>query len=166
MIAAAAVVLIGATIAALITLRGIRTPEVEKLLAATSANTIWSINGEVQEPGSNQTPVKAGDRVHVASGTLELKFSSGAAMVMQGPAKATFPNLNKPLLKEGWLWIDSGYTGQSFEVGTPDFFVRNTGTRFGVLVPKKGPAAVHLISGELEILARSDLDHPNRSTGI
>jgi hypothetical protein len=76
-------------------------------------------------------------------------------MVVQGPASVSFPRLERPVLKSGWLWMDSGKSGMSFEVSTPELLVRDIGTRFGVRVPEQDPAELHVIEGKVEILAKS-----------
>ena len=151
-LAAAALVVIGAIVAALVM---VRQPEPGLLTAAATADTKWTVDGLVQDPAAGEWAVTAGSSVQVWSGTVKLRLESGAAMVMQGPASASFPELDKPVLNDGWLWIDSGESGEPFEVSTPELLVRDIGTRFGVRVPEKGSAEVHLIEGKVEVLAKS-----------
>jgi hypothetical protein len=150
--AAAAVLVLGAIIAALVM---VKPPEAGYLTAAATADTKWTVDGLAQDPGAAEWTVSAGSTVQVWSGTVKLRLESGAAMVMQGPAAASFPELDRPVLSNGWLWIDSGESGGSFEVNTPELLVRDIGTRFGVRVPEQGPAEVHLIEGKVEVFARS-----------
>ena len=149
---AAAVLILGAIVAALIM---VNSPEPRQLIAVVAADTKWQVDGSAQDPDANEWVVSPGSTVNVSSGTVKLRFDSGAVMVMQGPARVSFPELNKPVLKNGWLWIDSGKSDESFEVSTPKLIVRDIGTRFGVRVPEKGPAEVHLIEGKVEVLSKS-----------
>ena len=149
---AAAVLAIGAVVAALIM---IKPAEPEVMVVAVSADTRWEVDGLVEDPGATEWAVVEGSTVQVWSGTVRLRLESGAEMVMQGPARVHFPELDKPVLQKGWLWIDSGTSGERFEVSTPDLLIRNVGTRFGIRVPADGPAEVHLIAGKLEVLAKS-----------
>ncbi|MCU0779872.1 MAG: LamG domain-containing protein, partial [Akkermansiaceae bacterium] len=66
----------------------------------------------------------------------------------------------KPVVREGWLWIDSGDPGEFFEVRAPDLRIRNLGTRFGVKVAAGEPTEVHLIQGMLEVTRDLQTDTP------
>jgi ferric-dicitrate binding protein FerR (iron transport regulator) len=151
-LAAVAVLILAAIVASLI---AIKSPEPRQLIAVATADTQWMVDNSAQDPTANEWTVSSGSTVQVWSGTVKLRLESGAVMVMQGPARVSFPELETPVLKKGWLWIDSGKSGESFEVSTPELIVRDIGTRFGVRVPEKGPAEVHLIEGKVEFLAKS-----------
>lgn len=153
-LAAAAVLAFSALITGIIM---VAQPQPPSLTATTSADTRWVVDGEAQNPGEDEWTITKGARVRVMSGTVKLQPESGAAMVIQGPARVSFPELDKPILHHGWLWIDSADSGQSVEVGTPELLVRDIGTRFGVRVPEQGPAEVHLIDGQVDIFAKSTL---------
>ena len=148
LLAAAAMVLLAATVATLIKVALPKVPELALRAAATSR---WSVDGEANATDRQQATLREGGTVRVESGTLELRLESGAAMIMQGPAEVSFPKLNQPVVRSGWLWIDSGGSGETFAVRTPDLRIRNLGTRFGIRVPAEGPAEVHLIKGRLEV---------------
>ncbi len=149
---AAAVLMLVGIVGALIM---ISRPEQGRLNAVTSADTGWMLDGAVQDPAKSKWTVAAGSTIQVWSGTLRLQLESGTAMVVQGPAEVSFPELDQPSLKSGWLWIDSGKSGGPIEVTTPELLVRDIGTRFGVRVPDQGPAEVHLIEGKVEVFAKS-----------
>jgi hypothetical protein len=148
---AAAVLVIGAVVASLVMLKK---PEPMLLSAASTADARWSVDGLVQDPNAEGVTVGEGARVQVMSGTLKLRLESGATMVLLGPARVLFPELGKPVLDHGWLWLDTGESGESFEVRTPELVVRDIGTRFGVRVSEEGPAEVHLIEGKVEVLEK------------
>jgi hypothetical protein len=130
-------------------------PQTPRLTATATADTRWTVDGEAQDPRKGEWLVTKGSTVRVLSGTVKLQPESGAALVMQGPAHASFPEIEKPVLHHGWLWIDSADSGCSVEVGTPELLVRDVGTRFGVRVPEQGPAEVHLIDGRVDVFAKS-----------
>lgn len=159
LLAAAALVMLGAVVAALIK---IAQPQAPELALAAVADSRWSVRGEIRDVEGDKATVRKGATLRVDSGTLELRLESGAAMVVQGPAVVSFPELTQPLLRSGWLWIDSGVRQETFEVRTPDLRIRNLGTRFGVRVPEEGPAEVHLIEGELEVVADRMPGKPHR----
>jgi ferric-dicitrate binding protein FerR (iron transport regulator) len=155
LLAAAALVAVGAVVAALIQ---VARPEVPELALTAAADTRWSVQGEVRDVADRRATVREGSSVRVDSGTLELRFESGASMVLQGPAHVSFPKLSQPVVRAGWLWIDSGPSHQGFEVRTPELRVRNLGTRFGVRVQAGEPAELHLVRGKLAVT----VDYPRR----
>lgn len=152
LLVAAAVLILGAIVASLIMLK---TPNTPLFSATSTADAKWAINDVEQDTNTDELTVAAGSTVRITSGTLKLHLESGTTMVLQGPARVSFPELSKPVLESGWLWIDSGDTNESFEVSTPGLLVRDIGTRFGVRVPDQGPTEVHLIEGKIEILERA-----------
>lgn len=151
-LAAAALVLLSAVAMALVMLAK---PKVSEFAIVAAPESRWSVTGEAQETGAEQGIVRKGSTVKVESGTLEMRLSSGAMMVLQGPALVSFPELRRPVVRSGWLWLDTGKSGEKFEIGTPDLRIRNLGTRFGVKVPTEGSAEVHLIKGKLEVNSES-----------
>lgn len=150
LLAAAAVLALGALVASLFI---VKTPV--GLSAEATEGALWVVDGAAKEPGAEASKVQAGSTVHVRSGTLRLEFETGATLVIQGPARVAFPQLDRPALAFGWLWIDSGDSEEQFEIATPELRVRDIGTRFGVRVPGQGPTEVHLIEGAVEVSARS-----------
>jgi hypothetical protein len=154
MFAAAAVVMMG-FVAALV---AIVRPRPEHMTAAGTADALWTVNGEVKKSGAEKDTVSAGSTVHVKSGTVRLLLDSGAKLTLLGPAEVSFPEIHKPVLKFGWLWIDSPEEGESFEVVTPKLLVRDIGTRFGVRVSDHGSAEVHLVGGKATVHSKSTLE--------
>jgi ferric-dicitrate binding protein FerR (iron transport regulator) len=152
LLAAAALVMLAALVGALFR---VARPEVSELALTATADTRWSVTGRVRDAKGQTAIVREGSSLRVSTGTLELRLESGAAMVLQGPAHVSFPKLDQPVLRSGWLWIDSGASGEKFEIHTPDLRIRNVGTRFGVQVPSEGHTEVHLIRGKLEVFSEA-----------
>lgn len=147
-LAAAALLVLTAAVAAFLQ---VARPETPVLYLTASAGTRWSASGDARNANGKTASVREGSTLRVTSGSVELRLESGATMVVQGPATVSFPKISHPVLRSGWLWIDSGGSGEKFKLNTPDLRIRNLGTRFGVGVPAEGPAEVHLISGKLEV---------------
>ncbi|MCH7229003.1 LamG-like jellyroll fold domain-containing protein [Haloferula sp. A504] len=147
MSAAAVVVLLG-VISAVIK---ITVPEVPVVSSAAVEGTKWSIDGKPRESDEEELSLRPGTTVRVESGAVRLKQDSGSALVIQGPAEVSFPELGRPELRSGWLWIDATGDDEGFVVSTRDFVVRDIGTRFGVRVPRRGPMEVHLIEGRVQV---------------
>lgn len=152
MLLAAALVILSALVVALIK---IAKPEVKELSLIAAADTRWSVSGGAQKIDGQRASVREGSTVRVDSGTVEMRLESGSMMVLQGPAQVSFPELTRPVVRSGWFWLDTGTSGEKFEIGTPDLRIRNLGTRFGVRVPMEGSAEVHLVKGKLEVSSES-----------
>lgn len=157
LLAAAALVMLGAVVATLI--KVVR-PQPAELTVAAAPATRWSIEGTAGTGDAKEPRVREGDTVRLESGTLELRAASGAAMVVQGPARVAFPTFTRPAVRQGWLWIDSGPSHEKFHVSTPALRITTLGTRFGVRVPDEGPVEIHLIEGGLEVVAGEESGKP------
>ncbi|MFC7335961.1 LamG-like jellyroll fold domain-containing protein [Haloferula chungangensis] len=153
LLAAAALVVLSAIVATLLI---VRQPESGRghLAVSVTADAQWTINGVIQDPAESGTQVEVGSSVKVRSGTMELILESGVNYVIQGPAHVSFPELDRPILHHGWLWVDSDELGEPIVVETPDLKVRDIGTRFAVRVGKDEPAEVHLLNGKVEVFAK------------
>ena len=150
-LAAAAMVTLAALVAALITVA-----RPERFSAAVVAETRWSVNGVEHASGGKEVYVSEGSTVRVLSGTLRLEMVSGERLVMQGPAEVAFPELHRPQLRRGWLWIDAGKSDEPFQIETSALQIRDIGTRFGVRATEDGIVEVHLVSGRVEVLAGNE----------
>ena len=148
---AAALLMLSGLVATLVM---IGRPEVPRLSVATTADSLWTLDGTDYKLETDEYHVTAGSTVQVDSGTLRLRFDSGDAMVIQGPARVSFPEINRPVLKRGWLWVDWAQPDGGIEITTPELMVRDIGTRFGVRVPAQGPAEIHLIDGKVEVFEK------------
>lgn len=130
-------------------------PVVTQSLRGTAVDgTLWEMNGVRNTDNAESFEVKAGDSIRVLSGTLKLEFASGTQMIIQGPSSVAFPELRKPFVQEGLLWIDTGATDDDFEVSTSELVVRDIGTRFGVRVDENNFSEIHLHEGGVNVLSR------------
>ena len=148
LLAAAAVLVFAAVVAALIK---VSVPFEREYALTAAAETRWTVSGKAQESYGQAPRVRKGSTVKVESGTLKLRLDTGAMLVLQGPAQVYFPEITRPVVRSGWFWLDTGSSGEKFEIATPDLRIRNLGTRFGVRVPMEGSAEVHLIKGKLQV---------------
>lgn len=162
-LAAAALVMLAALVASLITVTQKGSPQ---WVAESAAETRWKIDGVVQDNGRGPIAVTKGETVTVSTGTLRLTKSSGNLLAIQGPAKVSFPTPHQPRVEYGWLWIDAEQSDETFRVEAGDLLIRDIGTRFGVRVPEEGPPEVHLLSGRVKVASlknnvlRADLSKP------
>jgi hypothetical protein len=126
-------------------------PQPPALTGIPVPGTRWQVLGQDHSADEAGRQVEEGSTVSVISGTVRMELESGLLMLVRGPAEVAFPRLNRPVLRHGWLWIDSGASKDAVEVETPGLRVRDIGTRFGVRAREDGLTEVHLVEGLLEI---------------
>jgi hypothetical protein len=153
--AAAALVVVLGIVGALV---GIRSPAVPTVAARAAAGTDWTVDGENHGTSHAELEIRKGTPVRVRSGTVRLEQESGCVLLIQGPAELSFADPDRPVLRHGWLWIDTGRSGAKLEVGTPGLRIRNQGTRFGLRVTEDHETEVHLISGKVSIRSAENHD--------
>ncbi len=137
--AAAAALLVSALVVTYVSL----TAETPRLYVTASSGTVWE--------GGSQQGVSEGSTVTVLSGNLSLRSASGLEMIIEGPSIIAFPEINRPLLKEGVLWVDSSAHAGDFCIDTGHLLISDIGTRFGVVAQQEGGAEVHLVSGLVDV---------------
>ncbi len=133
-----------------------------EMRAVAVEGTVWELNGVSRSAAEMETTVKPGDALRVLSGMVKFELASGSVLVLQGPARVSFPGTRHPVLEEGWLWIDTNGSTDAFEVSTPSFKVRDIGTRFGVRVGNDGGSEIHLLEGGVEVAAKNGGGEPVR----
>ncbi len=142
--AAAAVLLVSALV---VTYLGL-TAETPRLYVKASPGTVWEGGGQQGEQGS----ISEGATLTVLSGNLSLRSDTGLEMIVEGPSTIAFPEISRPLLKEGILWVDSSAHAGDFHIETKHLLVSDIGTRFGVVADRKGGAEVHLVTGRVDVI--------------
>jgi ferric-dicitrate binding protein FerR (iron transport regulator) len=150
-LAAAAMILVLLAIGAFIVLQP---PPIEIGIIKASAGTGWTVETEEGTKAVNASTISEGSTLNLHSGMLKLTLESGVRLVLQGPAEVSFPGLHKPVVKKGWLWIDSAEGHPAIRVDTPELRIRDIGTRFGVKVRSDRFTEIHLISGKVEAIAQ------------
>ena len=151
LMATAAILVLAAVVMTLVV---IVRPEPPALTGKAVPGTQWRVEGKSPAPDGKEIKVMEGSKVNLISGSVQLKLDSGMVMLLRGPAEVSFPKLERPVLKRGWLWIDSGKSEGPIEVETPHQRIRDIGTRFGVRVRDDGLAEVHLLEGVIEVVSK------------
>lgn len=152
LLSTAAIVVVAGVVMALVHLRR---PEPATLTGTPVPGSQWQVLGDDPAAVRDVRKVVEGASVSVRSGAVKLELDSGMVMLLQGPAEASFPKLDRPVLQRGWLWVDSGDSSASIMVETPGLRVRDIGTRFAVRVRDDGQTEIHLIEGLVELDFRS-----------
>lgn len=150
-VAAAIVIAIGALIK-----RSDVAPRAEssgaRLVAAVDVD--WRGNSRTEAPNTSLLPGAAlslGDFA-LAEGTIELEFSDGARVSIQGPAKFELRNGGHIHLESGNLVARIPEEALGFVVTTPEAEVVDLGTEFGLSVGEDGRTDIHVLVGLVEVL--------------
>lgn len=112
----------------------------------------WSKRSEPHRVGSR---LMAGD-VRLARGVAELRFDSGAFLVLQGPVHMRIENETAATLTYGKVVFRSDETAEPFDLRTPASVLVDYGTEYAVAVGDKGVEEVHVFDGEVVRTPRSD----------
>ena len=138
------------------------------------------------QPRLKDPRLKVGRRLAIASGLIEVKYYTGAKVVIEGPAEFFVGRMkdeggrrkekggeseghpssfilhpsNAGFLRFGSLVARvEGEEAQGFTIDTPSARIRDLGTEFGVEVDRNGEAEVAVLSGEVDVIREA-------STGV
>ena len=95
----------------------------------------------------------AGQLLELESGLVEIEFSSGASVVLQGPARFITSAPKNSRLDYGKLTAIVPEEAEGFVVRTPGMDVVDLGTEFGVAVETNQKTDVHVFKGVVEMEA-------------
>jgi hypothetical protein len=85
--------------------------------------------------------------LRLEEGAVQIEFSRGARVVLEGPAELQLVSKNEAFLRSGKLNAIVPPPARGFKVVTPEFSVVDHGTEFGCIVGTNGQAEVHVFSG-------------------
>ncbi len=88
-------------------------------------------------------------RYTLKAGTVELLTDRGARVVIEAPAEFRFESAQRLHMRRGRLSADVPPAAKGFTVVTPSGDAVDLGTQFGVDVPEKGAAEIHVFKGEV-----------------
>jgi hypothetical protein len=108
-----------------------------------SADAVWVDNADARQRGESLVP----GWLRLKSGAVQIEFSRGARVVLEGPAELQLLNDNAAFLRSGKLRAQVPEPAHGFTVRTSDFAVVDYGTEFGCNLPLAGPPQVHVFNG-------------------
>lgn len=85
----------------------------------------------------------------IDAGTVELVTQRGVLVVIEAPARFFFESTQRVHLSYGRLAADVPPAAKGFTVVTPTGKAIDLGTKFGVDMPRKGDAEIHVFQGEV-----------------
>jgi hypothetical protein len=108
-----------------------------------SADAVWAESDGGKQRGESLTP----GWLHLKSGAVQIEFSRGARVVLEGPADFQLLTDNSAYLETGKLRAQVPEPAHGFTVKTSSFAVVDYGTEFGCsLLPSVAPQ-VHVFNG-------------------
>ncbi len=116
-----------------------------------SADAVWEAESAARKSGESLAP----GWLKLKSGAVQVEFSRGARVVLEGPAEFELLTDNEAFLRVGKLRAHVPEPAHGFTVRSSDFSVVDHGTEFGIDLPLAGPSQVHVFSG-LVALHRPD----------
>ncbi|SFI29471.1 LamG-like jellyroll fold domain-containing protein [Planctomicrobium piriforme] len=103
--------------------------------------------------------------IEIAGGTLELLTPTAARVVIEAPATFKFESAQRLRLKRGRLAADIPPSARKFTVVTPSGEAVDLGTKFGVDVPMRSEAEIHVFQGEVIAQSSDGGKRQNLHTG-
>ena len=155
-LAAAAMLAIGALVAALVAVREAKPILTFNTSPGTELNVSHALEGEDAPAGMVLEP---GSRLTVISGTVELEFASGVRGIVRGPADLTLQREGLLNLATGTAWFEVPADAVGFKVNTPDLILTDLGTEFGIISEPNFLDEVHVFVGKVEVRNRYGLQH-------
>lgn len=110
------------------------------------ANAVWL--GSSHAAGGSLVPGK----LKLSSGMAAIEFTSGASVLMEGPAELDLVSSMEATLQSGTILADVPPPAQGFTIDTPDATIIDRGTSFGVSVRENDGTLVKVLSGKVELV--------------
>ena len=108
-----------------------------------TAEAVWGEGSEYRQRGESLTP----GWLRLKAGAVQIEFSRGARVVLEGPAELQLLTDNKVFLRSGKLRAQVPEPAHGFTVKTPEFTMVDYGTEFGCDLPLAGLPQVHVFRG-------------------
>ncbi|QOV88705.1 FecR family protein [Humisphaera borealis] len=120
-----------------------------------SADVAWLVNAQncLWTSGSGPSDLHAGTVLSLDRGLAELKFRSGAVLLLEGPAILQLVSDNSARLERGRLTGKVHGPVKGFELLSPRGKVIDLGTEFGVSVAASGRTDVYVFDGKVQAIA-------------
>lgn len=129
----------------------------EKIPVEDSSRVVAQIvSKETSDQRANRNSgLKIGERIEIENGLLELAFSTGVNLVLNGPVDFEITGLNSGYLHHGRVVVEVvNEQGKGFTVDGPNGRLIDLGTKFGVSVDVEGEMEVHVIEGIVDALPK------------
>ncbi len=105
--------------------------------------------------------VAIGQKIDLAAGLLEIRYDTGATVVLQGPVTYEIRSENSGFLASGKMTGKvTGANARGFAVSTPTVKVVDLGTEFGIEVGQMHETTSHVFRGAVKLVAAAESGEP------
>ena len=94
--------------------------------------------------------------VRIGSGLVDIRFSCGARVILEGPAEFEVVSSTAGFARRGKLRSIVPAQARGFTIGTPGVDVVDLGTEYGLRIHDSGDTEVHVFDGEVRISATGE----------
>lgn len=132
---------------------------------STSEPIAWLVNAHACQWSGGFVPaanMQANDYVKLESGLVQIRFVSGADVLIEGPAELILLSSMSAKLNRGRVSVKVPKSMKGFEIYSPQGRVLDLGTEFGVTVSDDGLTDVLVFDGEVETFVGNDKSKPIR----
>ncbi len=112
---------------------------------ARACDAVWSEQSGVHSPGETLRP----GWLKLAQGAVQIEFTKGARVILEGPAEFQILSDNEGELRTGKIRAFVPEPAHGFLVRTREFSLTDLGTEFGCSMPSSGPSEVHVFNGQV-----------------
>lgn len=99
--------------------------------------------------------LEIGEKIEIENGLLELAFSTGVNLVLNGPVDFEITGVNSGYLHRGRVVVEViNEQGKGFTIDGPSGRLIDLGTKFGVSVDGEGEMEVHVIEGIVDAVPK------------
>jgi len=133
------------------------------LLRRSSHDIAWLVNAQNCQWESNTAPdgeFTPGRVLALQSGLAEIRFQSGAQVLLQGPATLELLSANSAKLTKGKLSAQVPPAARGFQIHAPNGKVVDLGTEFGISVEDDGQAQVVVFQGQVDAYSNQRTQRP------
>jgi hypothetical protein len=110
--------------------------------------------------------LRAGQKLNLSTGLIEVTFDDGAVVVLEGPASFDVETRGRAQLHDGRLAAVVPERGRGFEVVTSRLNVVDLGTEFGVMADSAGATEVHVFNGLVKAQLLDQAGHKVRTVEL
>lgn len=150
---AAAAILLGLAVAMAIILAPSGPRQVASFKTGPDARYWLGYEGEGEGPEDGRLAV--GSRLVLSEGAFEGVFGSGVRLVAEAPCDLRILADDRIAVENGVAWFLVPAAAQGFVAETPRLVVKDLGTEFGVISREEDADEVHVMTGSVEVTARS-----------
>jgi hypothetical protein len=106
-------------------------------------------------PPTEMMPLQASQQLQLEKGIVQITYTNGAVVLLEGPVSFTVGSPNSGFLSQGKLTARADTEkSRQFTIATPDARFVDMGTEFGVMIDNKGRAAVAVFAGKVNAEAK------------